>query len=75
MKTAADLAGRVALTDEELGLLVGVSYRTIKRLREQDGRFPRPVPILRPGGLERTDKGAFLRYWHRRHREAQEVAS
>lgn len=72
-KTAADLAGRVALTDAELGLLVGVSDDTIRRLRKQDPTFPRAVALLHPGGLARTDKGAFLRYWRARHRAAQEA--
>jgi predicted DNA-binding transcriptional regulator AlpA len=66
--------GEVALTDAEVGLILGISRVAVYRIRKADVTFPRPVALLHPDGLKRTDRSAVIAWWKKRHRAAQ-VAS
>jgi len=63
--------GLVALTDGEVGALLGISYRSVQRKRKEDPSFPRPVALLHPDGLKRTDRAAVIRWWKQRSAAAQ----
>lgn len=66
--------GLVALTDGEVGQLLGISSDSVAELRKTDPTFPRPVALLHPGGLKRTDRNAVIRWWKQRHAAAQVAA-
>lgn len=50
------------LTDREAGQMLGVSWRTVRRLAETDPTFPKP---FRMGRCVRWDKSALERYLSR----------
>lgn len=63
--------GEVALTDTEVGALLGINRVSVYRIRKSDPSFPRPVALLHPDGLKRTDRMAVIRWWRAQHEAAQ----
>jgi hypothetical protein len=63
--------GEVALTDAEVGRILGISADSVQKKRKSDPTFPRPVALLHPDGLKRTDRMAVIRWWRAQHEAAQ----
>ena len=55
------------LTDREVGVMLGISWRTVRRLVETDPIFPRPLKL---GRCVRWDRQRLDEYLARKTREA-----
>ncbi|MFM7150791.1 MAG: helix-turn-helix transcriptional regulator [Gemmataceae bacterium] len=55
------------LTDREVGVMLGISWRTVRRLVETDPIFPRPLKL---GRCVRWDLKRLDEYLARKTREA-----